>query len=78
MQATAEAVAATATVIFEQAGLDAIDQGKVEITIQFDAQGLLADDPEADEAAIEAIQDVMEPYQDCRAALCSRLAGIRM
>jgi hypothetical protein len=69
LQGTAEAVAATATVIFEQAGLDAIDQGKVEITIRFDAQGLLDDDPDADAAAIDAIQEAMEPYQDCRAAI---------
>jgi hypothetical protein len=69
LQSTAQAVAATATVVFQRAGLNAIEQTKLEITVSIDAQGLLQDNPEADAAAIAAIQDAMEPYQNCRVGI---------
>jgi hypothetical protein len=69
LQSTAEAVAATATVVFQRAGLNSIDQGYAEVTIQVDGQGLLAGNDDAEDAAVRAIRDALEPYQECRVGI---------
>ena len=69
IQATVESVKATATVISRRAGLNSIDQGSAEITINIDAQGLLDGDEEAEDAAIAEIRDALEPYEECRVGI---------
>ena len=69
IQATVKAVAATATVITKRAGLNAIDQTYAEVTIQVDADGLLAGDKDAEDATTKAIQAAMKPYEACRVGI---------
>lgn len=69
LQATSEAVAATATIVAQRAGLNSIDQGYAEVTIQIDSAGILAGDEDAEDAAIEALRDALEPYNDCRVGI---------
>ena len=69
IQATVEAVAATATVIYEKAGLNSIDQGYAEVTIQVDAEGLLAGDEDAINDTKDAIAAAMKDYTDCRVGI---------
>ena len=69
IQATVDAVAATATVIYEKAGLNSIDQGYAEISIQVDAEGLLAGDEDAINDAKDAISEAMVDYTDCRVGI---------
>jgi hypothetical protein len=69
IQATVKAVAATATVISQKAGLNSIDQGYAEVSIQVDAEGLLAGDKDAEDAATKAIQSALKQYNDCRVGI---------
>lgn len=69
IKATVKAVAATATVIFNKAGLNSIDQGYAEVTIQIDAAGLLSGDQNAEDAATKAIQNALDQYTDCRVGI---------
>jgi hypothetical protein len=69
IESTIEAVAATATIIAQRAGLNSIDQGYAEVTIPLDTAGLIAGDQDAEDAAIEAIQDALEDYEDCRVGI---------
>jgi hypothetical protein len=69
IQATVESVKATATVISERAGLNSIDQGYASVTVSVDADGLLQGDADAEDAAINAIRDALEDYEDCRVGI---------
>ena len=69
IQATVESVKATATVISQRAGLNSIDQGYAEVTVSVDANGLLAGDDDAEDAAVEAIRDALRQYNDCRVGI---------
>jgi hypothetical protein len=69
IQATVDAVAATATVIYQKAGLNSIDQGYAEVSITVDAQGLLDGDETAINDAKDAIKKAMKDYTDCRVGI---------
>jgi hypothetical protein len=69
IQATVESVKATATIISQRAGLNSIDQGYASVTISVDANGLLEGNDDAEEAAVDAIREALEDYEDCRVGI---------
>jgi len=64
---TATSIAASVTDEEEAGYID--PSSKVELSISVDADGLIAGDPEAREAAIEELQEVLEPYESCAAGI---------
>jgi uncharacterized protein YPO0396 len=60
------ASAATATVLAQQARNNSIQQQPVEESIQVDADGILNDDEDAQNDAIDQLHDVLDKYDGCR------------